>query len=469
MVENTAGDTNSAGERTEFYFNTFDGPFTYSLSDTNAWPWRKAVAVYGAAGKFWIQNSRARLMLATGLVAFRLASRTEADARFETLDSMGCWVSVDIGDIYNTNPVTGSEAEIRLVVSRDAVTNLIYSEPAPAVVARLCYDRSVGSSNISLCLYSRTGSVSGTYGNLLCSNTIAFVTGMPLRLYMDATTALVAYNGVTNLGLHGQTNWTGGAVCMLEAEDKAAGGTVFAEVDNVKVWRPNAGYSSGYTNSMADYPSGIYALAEPERLAIRTWDPVNDWNNSSMTNGTLYCIPERKANGWQYVNPRRDYHNDVRLNLTATNVVEVRAAYTNFSQGIAKICALPEYFPGETFNEYQGSALYVEMSRNGTNLQMAALRQFSAGLGGRVTIGSNSVTYVEGQAVSLQVSAETLKVYYGTDCPINVSHGLTNAVEVYANGVHPHYEFLNASNTTTATVQMNALKCRARAGFGASE
>ena len=469
VVENTAGDTNSAGERTEFYFNTFDGPFTYSLSDTNAWPWRKAVAVYGAAGKFWIQNSRARLMLATGLVAFRLASRTEADARFETLDSMGCWVSVDIGDIYNTNPVTGSEAEIRLVVSRDAVTNLIYSEPAPAVVARLCYDRSVGSSNISLCLYSRTGSVSGTYGNLLCSNTIAFVTGMPLRLYMDATTALVAYNGVTNLGLHGQTNWTGGAVCMLEAEDKAAGGTVFAEVDNVKVWRPNAGYSSGYTNSMADYPSGIYALAEPERLAIRTWDPVNDWNNSSMTNGTLYCIPERVNNGWQCVNPRRDYQNDVRLNLTATNVVEIRAAYTNFSQGIAKICALPEYFPGETFNEYQGSALYVEMSRNGTNLQMAALRQFSAGLGGRVTIGSNSVTYVEGQAVSLQVSAETLKVYYGTDCPINVSHGLTNAVEVYANGVHPHYEFLNASNTTTATVQMNALKCRARAGFGASE
>ena len=220
---------------------------------------------------------------------------------------------------------------------------------------------------------------------------------------------------------------------------------------------------------MTDYPSGIYALAEPERLAIRTWDPVNDWNNSYMTNGTFYCIPESKANGWQCVNPRRDYHNDVRLNLTATNVVEVRAAYTNFSQGIAKICALPEYFPGETFNEYQGSALYVEMSRNGTNLQMAALRQFSAGLGGRVTIGSNSVTYVEGREVSLQVSAETLKVYYGTDCPINVSHGLTNAVEVYANGVHPHYEFLNASNTTTATVQMNALRCRTRASFGASE
>ena len=86
----------------------------------------------------------------------------------------------------------------------------------------------------------------------------------------------------------------------------------------------------------------LYALAEPERLAIRTWNPGNDWENSYMTNGTLYCIPERKANGWQCVNPRRDYQNDVRMNLAATNVMEVRAAYANFSQGIARLCALPE-------------------------------------------------------------------------------------------------------------------------------
>ena len=111
---------------------------------------------------------------------------------------------------------------------------------------------------------------------------------------------------------------------------------------------------------MTDYPSGIYALAEPERLAIRTWDPANDWENSYMTNGTLHCIPEKKANGWQCVNPRRDYQNDVRLNLTASNVVEIRAAYTNFTQGIAKICALPEYFPGEIKGEYTEQALYGE-------------------------------------------------------------------------------------------------------------
>ena len=217
---------------------------------------------------------------------------------------------------------------------------------------------------------------------------------------------------------------------------------------------------------MTDYPSGIYALAEPERLAIRTWDPVNDWNNSSMTNGTLYCIPERKANGWQYVNPRRDYHNDVRLNLTATNVVEVRAAYTNFSQGIARLCVLPEYFPGEVRAEYNGLALFVEVTRSGGDVQFTAYRHVSAAADGTTNISSTvSSAYVPGQAVSMEIGSTNLQVYYGVDCPINVPHGLTNIVNVFSHGVYPHYEFLNASNTASAVVQMNQLRCQPLASF----
>ena len=87
-------------------------------------------------------------------------------------------------------------------------------------------------------------------------------------------------------------------------------------------------------NNMTGYPPGIYVLAEPERLAIRRWNLSDDWINSYMTNGTLYCIPERVTNGWQCVNPRRDYQNDVRLPMTPTNVVEIRVAYTNFTQGV---------------------------------------------------------------------------------------------------------------------------------------
>lgn len=217
---------------------------------------------------------------------------------------------------------------------------------------------------------------------------------------------------------------------------------------------------------MTQAPSGIYALAEPERLVIRTWDPTNDWYNSYMTNGTLYCIPESKANGWQCVNPRRDYQNDVRMGLTVTNVAEIRAEYTNFTQGIAKICALPEYFPGEIKTEFSGNALYVEMTRNAGSIEIAAFRHFSAGSLGRTNITpTNACTYVNGQGVSLQIGATNLAIYYGSAIVTNMAHGLTNALDVYANGVYPHYEFLNASNTTTATVQMKMLRCGSLPAF----
>ena len=221
-------------------------------------------------------------------------------------------------------------------------------------------------------------------------------------------------------------------------------------------------------NNMTGYPPGIYTLAEPERLAIRRWNLSNDWYNSYMTNDTLYCIPERKTNGWQCVNPRRDYQNDVRLPMTPTNVVEIRVAYTNFTQGIAKICALPEYFPGDVRNEFKGDVLYVKMIPAGTNLQFVAYRQWDVGFGdyGRTNIAPPVLSaYVGGQSVSLQIGATNLSIYYGSSVVTNVAHGLTNALEVYANGVYPHYEFLNSSNTTTATVQMKMLRCGSLGAF----
>jgi len=161
-------------------------------------------------------------------------------------------------------------------------------------------------------------------------------------------------------------------------------------------------------------PSGIYALAEPERLVILTWDPTNDWYNSYMTNGTLYCIPESKANGWQCVNPSRDYHNDVRMGLTASNVVEIRAAYTNFTQGIAKICVLPEYLPGEVRNEYQGLSLFVELVRSGGDVQFTAYRHESVSADGTTNLSSTvSSAYVAGQGVSMEIGTTNMQVYYG--------------------------------------------------------
>ena len=166
------------------------------------------------------------------------------------------------------------------------------------------------------------------------------------------------------------------------------------------------------------------------------------------------------------MSPRRDYQDDVRLNLTATNVVEVRAAYTNFTQGIAKICVLPEYLPGEVRNEYQGLSLFVELARSGGDVQFTAYRHDSVSAEGTTNISSTVYSsYVAGQGVSMELGTTTMQVYYGTSLVIDAPHGLTNTVDLFAHGVYPHYEFRNATNTTTAVVQMNNLRCQPLASF----
>ncbi len=464
VVENTAGETNTANERTEFYLNTFDGPNSQGLTTNNAWPWRKIVGG-GNAGKFWIQSGRARFMSDSTPLLLRVASRSEADARFVVDDQTGCNFSFEFKSCEPSNILNGATSEVRLVVTRDSITNRIYSEASPALIARLTYAQSPVSTNVNLQLYAKDATA-GTYGTLLASNTVPFSADATFQVFENSATASISYAGTvisTNHGL-GVTNWVGGAVCVVEVESIA--GAAYVDLDNLRGWRPNAGFSSGYTNSMTDYPSGIYALAEPERLAIRTWAPTNDWANSYMTNGTLYCIPEQTNNGWQCVNPRRDYQNDVRLNLTSTNVVEIRAAYTNFTQGIARICVLPEYFPGEIKSEYEGLALYVEASRQGTNIVLEAYRHMASGEGGLYRVGSPaSVGYEPGQTITMEIGATNLQVYYGTACPIDAPHALTNITAVFANGAYPHYEFNNTSNTTTAVVQMNKLRVRASPHF----
>ena len=465
VIRNDALPTNVPKERTEFYLNTFNGPYAYSLTDTNAWPWRKIVGV-GNPAKFWIQNSRAQLKLDAGPLLLRFKSREEADARFEVNDSTGCWFGTDIMRFDVLSTVAGREAEVRLAVVRDQIEKTAYTDNVAGVIARLSYDQSVGSSNASVVLYAKTGGTNA-YGSVLCSNTISFATGATLKVYVNSTNALFSYNGVTNSGAHGLSlsNWIGGAVCAVEVEDPARTNTAYVELDNFRAWRPSAGPMTEHINSLTNYPAGIHTLAESENLSIRTWDYTNDWNNSYMTNNMLFCIPEKKANGWQCVNPRKDYHNDVRLSFTPTNVVEVRTAYSTFSQGIAKICAMPEYFPGAIFDEYQGSTLYVETSRSGGNLVMTAYRHTGAGLGGRTTLATCTNSYVDSRGVSMQFSTNTVHVYYGTNLVINALHGLTNVPAMFTEGVYPHYEFQNTEFTTTATVRMGALRCRRMNNF----
>ena len=146
--------------------------------------------------------------------------------------------------------------------------------------------------------------------------------------------------------------------------------------------------------------------------------------------------------------------------------MEIRAAYSNFTQGVGKICVVPEYFLGDIRNEYNGQALYVQMIRSGGNLQFTAYRQFSTAADGATNIFPTVTNvYIEGQGISLQVTSDVARVYYGTDLVIAAPHGFTDITNTFPNGGFAHFEFLNATNTTTAAVQMGGIRCRALSAF----
>ena len=468
VIENNTLNTNAACQRTEFYLNTFNGTNAQSLTATNAWPWRK-LATVGTSESFQIQDTRARLHLETEPLLMRFRSREEADARFEVNDGMGCWCSLDICGFLLTNTVTGPEAEIRLLLARDSITNAIYSEATPGVIALFDYDEDTGSTNVSLLLYAKGNDIN-TYGTLLASNTTSFATGGILRLYMDTTNALISYNGVTNTGLHnlGVSSWLGGAICAVEAAQMATDTNSYVDLDNLHAWRPNAQCIGDYEDALTEYPAGIHVLAEPENLSVRTWDFTNDWNNSFITNSTIYTIPEQRTNGWTFINLKRDYQNDARVSFTATNVVEVRASYDGFTNGFARICLMPEYFPGQVLDEYKGTVLYLELLRSGSSLQAICYKQTDTGTRTDLNGGSPCYfTYVPGMIVSVQVNTNTFRVYYGSAVKTSPSHGISGITNVYANGVYPHYEFHNSGTVTASRVNIGGLRCRSLSGFTA--
>jgi len=187
---------------------------------------------------------------------------------------------------------SGAETDVRLAFTRDAITNGIYKDASPAVVARFSYDEGGGSSNVILYLYAKSGT-SNTNGTLLSSNTVSFAAGATVSLTVNATNAVIAYGSATNSAAHGLAlgAWPGGAVCVAEVEDIGTGSTWYAELDNFRAGRPAAGFDAAHVNDFTNYPSGIYALAEPENLSIRTWDKTNETYNSYLTNGALQCIP----------------------------------------------------------------------------------------------------------------------------------------------------------------------------------
>jgi aryl-phospho-beta-D-glucosidase BglC (GH1 family) len=453
----------------EFYLNTFDGPFADSLSA--GWSWRKVAAV-GLPEAFHVNGNKARVRVDLGPTVMRFKSREEADARFEVNDATGCRFSLDPITFNVTNVVVGTEVEIRLSAVRDEITASAYEYDTRGIIARLVLDQSAAATNITLYLYEKSGGAS-TWGNELdSSGSIAFVPGATLELFVNEDSAELSYNGTTycsgthtNLDL---ASWPAGAVCAVEAAQATSGTTWYVELDNFKAWRDDAQTDAAFSDTFAAYPSGIEMVAEPDKLAIQDYWAPSRKSQSYATNEATFWIAKEETYGGTWMSPRRDYQNDVRLLASPTNVVSASASYIGYTNGIGKMCLMPELFPAEIYWDYAGQALYVEFQRNGANVDFTGYRHYGTG-GGRQNLGANSAAYVSGQTISLQASTNTLRVYYGTNLVINALHGMTNMPGVYANGAFPHLELQNHWNTTNAAVSLGNVSCQRLSDFTAPE
>ncbi len=461
VIANHTLDSARSRTRTEFYLNTFSGPNSDGLSA--GWPWKKIAGV-GGPNKFTILNQKARLFPNSGQLILRCKSREEADARFEINDSTGVRLSVEIASVNVTSEATGPEAEIRIGFARDEITSVFSDYDTRGLMVRLAYDKSGASSNISLGLYAKAGGTN-TYGVMLFTNPpIAFIPGAAIELHATKTNASLYYNGTfqgsaphNNLALD---VWPNGAVAFVEVAQ--VGGVVqYVELDNLKVWRPDAKMDEAFSDEFTNYVSGITALAEPEYLTTQEyWSPSRK-TESYVTNNSLFWIAKEWGWGGTWMSPRRDYHNDVRLLASATNVIEVGAAYSGFTRGIGKICLMPEFFTGEIYNEYAGDALYVQFERQGGNIRFEAYRHYNVG-GGRYLLQAGNAPYSDGEPISFQADATSVRVLYGTNQVLSAVHGMTNYLANYALGAFPHYEFQNWATTTNAIVLVEHVICRQR-------
>ena len=128
---------------------------------------------------------------------------------------------------------------------------------------------------------------------------------------------------------------------------------------------------------------------------------------------------------------------------------------------------MPEYFPGQVTNEYKGDAIYAELSRSGANLQITAYRQFDAGMLGRAGIATGVVSYIDGRGVSLQVSTNKVRAYYGTSQVFEADHGLSQITNAFRQGAFPHFEFQNKDADTASEATFGGVRCRTLSNFTA--
>ncbi|MDD4736441.1 MAG: hypothetical protein PHP44_10105 [Kiritimatiellae bacterium] len=383
----------------------------------------------------------------------------ETEAHFNITDVTGSEMSMDVCGFSVSGATGGTDAELCLSMTRDLVTNTVYAYDSPAIIARMQYNGATANVKISLHIKGETANSFGT--TLYESAWAAFSPSGTLKLVVNQSTASVTYPGVASGSIsHGLsfTNWTDGGIAVVDARN-VSGHAIYAEFDNLKVERPSAVRDTLYANTFDGVPDEMQLRALPDSMSVfRSWSSSR-FETTFITNNRLVVMPNDGT--WQgtWLNPTRNYQNAARMEFQASSLVNLSVNYTSFTQGVAKICFLPEDFPSEIYNGYNSPALYVEMWRSGTNIAFTSYRHNTSGQYGRDCIGpvTNYTAYADGCTVSVTVSTNALHVTYDGETVLNLNHGMSNMTNLYRYGMYPHFEFQNDGSSTHAVIGMDEI------------
>ncbi len=460
-------DTPQAGpEYCESYLNTFSSPNGEDFSQR--WPWQKISGI-GNSSSFKIAGRQAKLKLDEGPVVMRWRSRVEADARFRVNDATGSWFEVQACSFNVTNRVENPEAEVRLAVVRDEITNVVKQYDTRGLLVRMEYDEDAGATTVNLYMYRKTGGVNTFGDELYRTNGLAFSTNA-LRMHVTSNTLSVIYDGTNYFSdVHGLdiNSWSDGAVAVVEAQD-VAGNTQFAYLDNMRAWRDGVAPVQTYEGSFTNAPDGMMVRSWMGDAAVYlNWSLSRD-TATYVANNRVMMVPADGGGNSTWLNARRDFQNDLRLDVSTGGVAEVRASIRDFTGGYAKIGLLPEYYSGFLYNDWDGTTLYLEMSRSGGNISFTVYRT-SGVEGARAELpGAVSVSYDNTKDVVLQISSNKVYVYYGSTPVIaNADLGVDGFPALYIDGLHPHLEYQSGAAQPQGSIMLNALKCRMLGAFAA--
>jgi hypothetical protein len=329
------------------------------------------------------------------------------------------------------------------------------------------YDADAGTTNVNLFVYRKTGGT-GTYGDLLYSTAGVTFSTNPLQLQVTADSLSLVYNGSTlfTTNSHGLDlgEWTGGAVCAIEAEDRD--NTEFVLLDNFKAWREDTTPATRYDGSFTNAPDGMMLRALMEETSVyRNWSVTYD-TTTYVTNGRVILIPDGYDTGSSWMNARQDFQSDFRM-IPDENVAEIRVGLREFTSGYAKIGLLPEYFPDVLYDHWNDVALYLEMYRSGGNIVFIAYRTHGIEGARTALAGSCSVVYDNISDITVQVSSDTFKAYYGTTEVVNAGHGLADFSATYPAGIYPHVEY--QSGVANGCTVLDGFTCRMLESFDPPE